>query len=196
MNAVAKFFLRAKHWQILSLLFGIFVVAFVAFTASIFATTQAQEVFRRTAILYAGFMVLLTFFLVSWFWFTGSFLNTVVLPSLRPRMGFFRFAVIYALIYMPVFLALFDSTATHPVALGFILPFHLFASYCLLYLLYFVSKNLVLAERGKPASFYDYSGPFFLLWFFPIGVWIIQPKVNRLYEERGNLGPASGDSIA
>jgi hypothetical protein len=80
-------------------------------------------------------------------------------------MGFFRFAVVYALIYMPVFLALFDSTATHPVVLGFILPFHLFASYCSLYLLYFVSKNLVLAERGKPASFYDYLGPFFFCGF-------------------------------
>jgi hypothetical protein len=71
MSAVAKFFLRAQHWQILSLLFGIFVVAFVAFTASLFTTTQAQEVFRRTAILYAGFMVLLTFFVISWFCFAG-----------------------------------------------------------------------------------------------------------------------------
>jgi hypothetical protein len=96
---------------------------------------------------------------------------------------------------MPVFLALFDSTATYPGVFGFIFPFHLLAMYCMLYLLYFVSKNLVLAERGKPASFYDYSGPFFLLWFFPIGVWIIQPKVNPLYEECGNLELASGDTV-
>ncbi len=195
MNAVAKFFLRAKHWQILSSLSGIFIVGFVALTASAFTTTQAQEVFRKTAIVYVGSLVLLTFFLVGWFWFTGSFLNTVLQPSLRPRMRFFRFAVIYTLIYMPVFLALFDSTATHPAVLGFILPFHLFASYCILYLLYFVSKNLVLAESGKPASFCDYSGPFFLLWFFPMGVWIIQPRINRLYEDRKKLEPVSGDSI-
>jgi hypothetical protein len=47
-----------------------------------------------------------------------------------------------------------------------------------------VSKSLVLAETGKPASFYDYAGPFFLLWFFPVGIWIVQPRVNRLYSER------------
>lgn len=60
---------------------------------------------------------------------------------------------------------------------------------CMFYLLYFVSKSLVLAETSKPASFYDYAGPFFLLWFFPIGIWIVQPKVNRLYSERQNTEP-------
>ncbi len=49
------------------------------------------------------------------------------------------------------------------------------------YDLYFVSKNLVLAETSKSASFYDYAGPFFLIWFFPVGVWFIQPRINRLY---------------
>jgi hypothetical protein len=53
-------------------------------------------------------------------------------------------------------------------------------------LLYSVSKNLVLAETRKPASFYEYAGPFVLLWFLPVGVWLVQPKVNRLYaKDRG-----------
>jgi hypothetical protein len=34
----------------------------------------------------------------------------------------------------------------------------------------------------KAAGFYEYSGPFFLIWFFPIGLWIIQPRINRLAE--------------
>jgi len=50
--------------------------------------------------------------------------------------------------------------------------------------IYFVSKSLVLAETGRPAVFYDYAGPFFLVWFFPIGVWIVQPRINRLYERK------------
>ena len=60
--------------------------------------------------------------------------------------------------------------------------------YCMFYLLYFVSKSLVLAETDKTATFYDYAGPFFLMWFYPIGIWIIQPRINRLYSERGNAG--------
>jgi hypothetical protein len=53
---------------------------------------------------------------------------------------------------------------------------------CNFYVLYFVSKSLVLAERSKPASFYDYAVPFLMILFFPIGIWMIQPRVNRLYE--------------
>jgi hypothetical protein len=49
--------------------------------------------------------------------------------------------------------------------------------------LYFVSKSWVLAETGNAATFYDYAGPFFLTWFFPIGIWVIQPKVNRLFDK-------------
>jgi len=40
--------------------------------------------------------------------------------------------------------------------------------------------RLVTLERRQPVTFFDYSGPFFLFWFFPIGVWFIQPRVNKL----------------
>jgi hypothetical protein len=67
---------------------------------------------------------------------------------------------------------------------------------CLFYLLYFVSKNLVLTEAGKQVSFYEYAGPFFLLWFFPMGVWIVQPKVNQLYEEKSKTQALAATSVA
>lgn len=51
------------------------------------------------------------------------------------------------------------------------------------YLLYFVAKGLVTIETGKEAFFSDYFGVFMLFWFFPIGVWFLQPKMNRLYRE-------------
>jgi hypothetical protein len=156
----------------------------------------SNEVFGKADMLYGGAMVLFTFCFIGWFWSLGAFLRGIVDPALQLKMGFFRFAVIYALIYMPVFVALFDSIATHPLLFGFIFPLHLFATYCIFYLLYFVSKSLVLAESGKSASFYDYSGPFFLLWFFPIGIWIVQPRINRLYEQHSNAELASGNSVA
>jgi len=48
----------------------------------------------------------------------------------------------------------------------------------------FASKSLVMVETGRRAKFYDYAGPFFLMWFFPIGIWFIQPRINRLYSQR------------
>jgi hypothetical protein len=64
-----------------------------------------------------------------------------------------------------------------------LIPAHLFTMVCLFYILYFASKSLVLATTNKPASFSGYASPFFLLWFFPIGIWILQPRVNRLYTQ-------------
>jgi len=77
----------------------------------------------------------------------------------------------------------FKSLTLHAVLFLLIFPLHLLAMFCLFYLLYFVSKSLVLAETCKPASFNEYAGLFFLIWVFPIGVWFIQPRINRQYAE-------------
>jgi hypothetical protein len=95
---------------------------------------------------------------------TGRF--SIVQPELRMTSRFFRVALIYPPFYFVFFIATFQSSS--PGLFGLIIPLHLFAMVCMLYLLYFVSKSLVLVETGKPASFYDYAGPFFLLWFFPV----------------------------
>src|SRR6266850_1814491 len=34
--------------------------------------------------------------------------------------------------------------------------------------------------------------PLFLIWFFPVGVWFTQPRINRLYAERRNIEPLTG----
>jgi hypothetical protein len=188
MNVIARFFLRAKHWQIFLLLFGITILGDVAVISDSISET-AQSPFGKAGLLFGVVMVLFMFCFLAWFWSMGSFLNLIVQPTLRLKMGFFRFALIYPVVYLPVFMWLFQSISLDPRLFVVILPLHFFAMFCMFYLLYFVSKSLVLAETSKSASFYDYAGPFFLIWFFPIGVWFTQPRINRLYQERNNVKP-------
>jgi len=54
--------------------------------------------------------------------------------------------------------------------------------YCIFYLMYKAAKTIKTAEVQKPVSFGDFAGEFFLLWFFPIGIWFLQPKINKLAE--------------
>ena len=171
MKWIASFFVRAKSWQIFILLFGVMVLSQIAA-----ATADAEKMLPRIW----GFTLLFMLCFEGWFWALGTFLNSIVRPALRPGVSFFRFALIYPMIYLPVFMLVFPPS---PKMLTLIFPLHLFAMVCIFYLLNFVSKNLVLAEAGKEVSFYDYSGPFFLLWFFPIGVWVVQPRINALYAE-------------
>ena len=194
MNALASFFLRAKHWQIFVLLVGVgFVGDLVLLTY--FPAAGSEGSFGRfellNGILTAIFLVL--FF--GWFWAMGSFLSSIVIPKLRLNTELFLVSLIYPPLYICVFFTVMFSNLKSPL-IALILPFHLFAMFCIFYALYFVSKSLVLAETGKPASFYDYAGPFFLIWFFPIGIWFTQPRINRLYAERTKTAPMTGPAAA
>jgi len=64
-----------------------------------------------------------------------------------------------------------------------ILPLHLFSMFCIFHTIYFVAKTIRTAELQRVVTFGDFAGEFFLLWFYIIGIWIIQPKVNRLNRE-------------
>jgi len=187
LKGITSFFLRAKHWQIFILVFGVYFVSQMALVGSILVSPHSQEVFSKGGLLAGLVMTLSTLGLFVWFWSLGSYFNSIVQRELRMKSGFFRVALIYPPFYFVFFIATFQSSS--PGLFGLIIPLHLFAMVCMFYLLYFVSKSLVLAETSKPALFYDYAGPFFLLWFFPIGIWIVQPKVNRLYSERQNAEP-------
>ena len=166
MNVVPSFYLRCKNWQLFLLFFGLFLAA-----GFVLATLWFHVV-----------VVVSAFCILGWYWSLGLFLNSIGPPGLRQKVGFFRFALIYPALYMLVFMAF--SQGPKLASLAIVLPLHLLAMFCMFYALYFVSKCLVLAETSKPASFRDYAGEFFLIWFCPIGVWFIQPRVNRLHAQR------------
>ena len=66
------------------------------------------------------------------------------------------------------------------IELPYLIPFHLLAVYGMLYVLYFVSKSLVVAEEKQILRFDRYLGTLFLFWFFPIGIWFVQPRVRKI----------------
>jgi hypothetical protein len=166
MKAIQAFFLRAKHWQI-------FVLFAIPQVASFAAIVTMQYMFFIVVTAAFGLCVL------AWLWFLGSFLSSGLKAQFRMKPGFFHFAVLYPLLYMPVFSWFVFSSANGAVMV--IVPLHLLGMACMVYVLYFVSRNLVMAETGMPASFSDYIGTLILFWFFPVGVWLVQPRVNRLY---------------
>jgi len=168
MKAVQSLFLKAKHWHI-------FVVLFVIPQLASFAAIASMQI-----VFFSVMTAIFGLCLLAWYWALGSFLSSASRPKFRMNIGLFRFAVLYPLCYVPFFMwvALDFEDGISPI----IIPLHLLAMACMIYVLYFVSKSLVLAETGKAASFSDYVGPLILFWFFPLGIWFVQPRVNRLYK--------------
>jgi hypothetical protein len=186
------YYLRARHWQLFIVLFGMFLIAgFVLFSTISQADHPNPPSFLSwVPALFADLL------LIFWLWSLGSFLRSIINPALRLNTRFFRFALIYPLFYALVFVSISpfffvvlrqlyilvgQSHILFKWAIAMVMPFHLLMMYCLIYNIYFVAKSLALAESGKSVSFINYIGTFFLIWMFPIGIWIIQPRVNRLY---------------
>ncbi len=179
MSCIAAFFLRAKHWQIFLMTFGPLSLVIVApFLFAVPSTFSSPADFLELAPL-MGIWALCLISIYSWIWSLGVFLNSVADPSLRRRTRLLAFASVYPVLYGVAFGPSLVGSAYVSPALD-ILP-NLLAGVCMFYDVYFASRSLMFAQGSRPASFYDHVGPFLLLWFFPIGVWTIQPKVNLLY---------------
>jgi hypothetical protein len=105
---------------------------------------------------------------------------------LRLSVRSFRWALIYPLAYGAVFAVLLTSQPEPtPDVFGLIVPLHLLAMYCMFYDLHFVAKSLRIAELRRAVTFSDYGAVFFLLWFYPIGIWFVQPRINAMARANG-----------
>lgn len=59
---------------------------------------------------------------------------------------------------------------------------------------WFLGKSLVAVEKGEVYDFNDYSGPFFMFWFWLIGVWWLQPRIQAvLAKEAPTKDPFGAD---
>ena len=170
-----KFFLRLKAWQLFLLIFGLpcglFWMKDVPMAIVLIATLVSASVF------------------MGWLWRLGIQLNKKVPEKIRMKSGLFRFSIIYIAIYMSCCFVVFTLTETGNLAssiVAIILPFYFFGLFCGLYGCYFISKNFAMAERKQEVIFPDFARLFFLLLFFPIGVWSIQPRVNNIFQDESD----------
>jgi hypothetical protein len=194
MNWIERLFVRAKHWQIFLLFVVVFAVGEFPVIGNITAGVNSQEGYPAGLLLSEVATAGAAWCFLLWLWSLGSFLTSIAPPALSLKKRFFLFSIFFSAVYVPVSIALFQSIDRKLFI--FTIPLHLFAVFCMFYNLYFVAKGLVAAETGERASFLDCLGPFLLLWFAIIGVWFIQPRINRLYAEKRNAAAAAEDAAS
>lgn len=178
-------FLQLKHWQLFLLLIGI-PILFQVFVVS-FADSNRDP--KAMIVVLLIVMLLVTGIFFTWFYALGAGLHKKLPASVRMNLTRFKIFLVIPVIYIAwLFLfmtfAMRDANITGTSALniaGIIVPIHLFSIFCTFYCLYFIAKELKSVEWQRPVTFSDFAGEFFLIWFFPIGIWIIQPRVNRLF---------------
>lgn len=180
------FFLRAKHWQIFSLLI------IIPLCLQLFLFVNNDFDFMLVIAPALGILYGIIFF--GWLWVIGTRLQSRLPMARRSNLIFFKVVLLIPIIYL-----LGISIYSALLAMGLIqsgsqslfimndiirevFPLHILSMLCLFYVLWFNAKTIKSIELKRAVSFSDYSEEFFLLWFFPIGIWIIQPRINRMIE--------------
>lgn len=186
--------LNAKHWHLFLLTFGIPLIVQIVLVILILMASGFQSDPNVTFIVYymAAFPVMMLIssgILIGWFWSVGVGLHSKLPDNVRMNVGRFKLLLLIPVVYILFFVGFVINTISGVFQTGlfpneqlllFILPLHLFCMFCIFYCLYFVAKTIKSVELQREVSFSDFAGEFFLIWFYPFGIWIIQPKVNSM----------------
>lgn len=204
-------FLKAKHWQLFLLTFGIPMIFQMVLMGLMFSNIanagepspemfdnlfNAVSIISIVSILFMGV-------LFGWYWSVAVGLDKKIPENLRLNLKRFKLVFFFPLIYLIV-ITVFVGTMMNGIMNGMMNPenglnlafvgvfgiiflLHICSICCIFYCLYFVAKTIKTAETQRRVGFGDFAGEFFLIWFFPIGIWFIQPKVNQMIEEQNHF---------
>ena len=195
-------FLKAKHWQLFLLTFGIPMIFQFVMMGTMFANIGSgnnpdpSSMFISYMKLFPIMMILFMGVFFGWFWSVVTGLQKKIPDEAQMKLNRFKIFFFIPLVYI-LFFSIFIGGAMGGFADGFnapnpgiiggmiavIFPLHLFSMFCIFHSLYFVAKTFKTAELKRKVSFSDFAGEFFLIWFYPIGIWIVQPKINKIIKE-------------
>jgi hypothetical protein len=189
-------FLRAKHWQ----LFVVFIVLpfVIGMAVMINMLTDIVQVDQPDPAAIFSHMKFfpLPFALyvlgkMCWQWAVAIRMQRLAPAGVQFKNTafkiFFWFTVLfYPLLFVFVFSFITSISATNmPDPSQFIwfialFPLSFFNTFCMFYCYYYTAKTFKTVELQRQVTFSDFILESVLIWFFFIGVWILQPKINKL----------------
>ena len=166
------FFLRLRHWELFLMLV---------------LPTALCLLFRVPfkGLVIASIALFLMLVLFAWMFSIGAWANAL-LPEER-RRGLLLYGaglalpIIYLLLYIILVLPVVESGTPPDQPPPWMLPMHLLSMAGVFYGIWFTAKQFKSLQESQDADFLIFSSMFFLLFIFPLAVWIIQPSVNRLF---------------
>jgi fatty acid desaturase len=140
----------------------------------------------RLMLYFAVMMIIYTIVFFSWLWAVGNNLYKKLQDKKSMKIKVFRILLIIPFVYIIIttlFLQYTYNLEEYPLIIpAFLFPLHILVMFCLFYCFWFISKAINLIEKNQDINLKDYSGDFFLIWFFPIGIWVLQPRINAIFD--------------
>lgn len=162
-----NFFLKLRHWQV-------FALVYAPPTAVILFVRDFDQVNKSAPIASMVSMIVL----FSWIYALGKGLFKYRFGDSELNFKYFQLvAAVLAFGYMIVSITVIVSRQ-----INLLLPVILVLIICLVYVVCFAARALREAELQSTVAYHDCVNEIFLFLFFPIGVWLLQPRINKLFE--------------
>lgn len=178
--------LNLKHWQLFAIFFGFPLI--LQFETLNNILTMLNEVLYNS--LYPILIICWFELYFLWLYSMAINLHKKLPPNINMNINVFKLFlfipalyIMFFIIYLFFFMNSNSSTSPILIFLTGQTAIHLFVFICLIYSIYFIAKLLTSIETQKNATIKDYIAEIFLMWFYPIGVWIIQPRINAIFNE-------------
>jgi hypothetical protein len=206
-----KLFLKAKHWQLFTIFFALplilqFVVmgdimSIMPFDAD--SNQDPTELFDSLVKVYTWMPIVFLpalFGYTAWFWSISVGFYPKLPDHHKLNLVLFKWMVIASAVLIMYMLyvfstnipKIFDSIVTEQSLanletliwpLLMMIPIGLIGFVCMMYAIYHTAKTIKLMELGDSDKKSEIIGEFVLLWFYYIGVWILQPKINKMISD-------------
>jgi len=175
-----KWVYTSKSWQIFLILFiPFFLGVFLDLISKMFSIVINETIMNTIG--YVSFIILF-----GWLLSLGNLLNKKLPSNVKYSNIFFNVSLTIVILYI----ILLDIRSSNEFLNSLLAPYiyrsftiNMIAMFFMFYAIHFIAKNLVMNERKDKIPFGAHIQEFFMLWFFPIGIWYLQPRIMRIFNE-------------
>lgn len=194
-------FLKTKHWQLFLILCTLPCIIFIIclyFELKIIISFKTADSYLLEMLQISKYIIPLEIFCFilygSYNYILLTSLNKVKPIELRNKLTFSKFCIFFCVLHFCFFFCFIYFTIDdiiknqmQPNCLVYIVFFiifgcHFLSIFALFYLIYQLSYSLRCVELQRKPKFEEYLPEFVLFWVFPIGLWFLQPRINKIFQ--------------
>jgi hypothetical protein len=117
----------------------------------------------------------------GWFAVLGSALFSILPPRIDYSLTWFLLDLTLIVVCMAGVMILTDSRSYHAQGLAALPGFYII--FAMVHVPWFLAVTQVAIEKERKPEFGFYFGTLLLLLWWPLGVWFVQPRLNRIYRK-------------
>lgn len=157
---------KAPHWQIFVLLIGLWLLPRYVWVGAVHPIVVASmsALFLATYLMWLWVILKITYEILP----TE---NTIPLTKITKLFLFIGGWSAISTLMISV-----TGSAT-----GLMRLLNIASFFGMVYLTVIVAKHYVKTQTDSPITYMDYAGIALLLWIFPLGIWLVQPAVNKMF---------------